>query len=160
MSHAVQWLNTARRVLAHVRAYLDIGQYGERRDSEQACLRTCRHGSSCSPLWGPIYYYCPLKLLFLHLSRTSDSFFCPTKSIFFHFCRMNAPFRPFLFSPQRILWFSCLSWGLILFSPQLTLHFWFLVGKFHFLNYTPHTIELHSIAIPRSKELDNSQFIM
>jgi len=38
MSHAGQWLNTARRVLAHVRAYLDSGQYGERRDSEQACL--------------------------------------------------------------------------------------------------------------------------
>ena len=37
-SHAGQWLNTARRVLAHVRAYLDSGQYGERRDSEQACL--------------------------------------------------------------------------------------------------------------------------
>ena len=34
MSHAGQWLNTARRVLAHVRAYLDSGQYGERRDSE------------------------------------------------------------------------------------------------------------------------------
>ena len=45
MSHAGQCLNTARRVLAHVRAYLDSGQYGERRDSEQACLRTCRHGS-------------------------------------------------------------------------------------------------------------------
>ena len=38
MSHAGQWLNTARRVLAHVRAYLDSRQYGERRDSEQACL--------------------------------------------------------------------------------------------------------------------------
>ena len=45
LSHAGQWLNTARRVLAHVRAYLDSGQYGECRDSEQACLRTCRHGS-------------------------------------------------------------------------------------------------------------------
>ena len=38
MSHAGQWLNIARRVLAHVRAYLDSGQYGERRFSEQACL--------------------------------------------------------------------------------------------------------------------------
>ena len=45
MSHAGHWLNTARRELAHVRAYLDSGQYGECRDSEQACLRTCRHGS-------------------------------------------------------------------------------------------------------------------
>jgi len=36
MSHAGQWLNTARRVLAHVRAYLDAGQYGECRDNEQA----------------------------------------------------------------------------------------------------------------------------
>ena len=34
MSHAVHCLNTARRVLAHVRANLDSGQYGERRDSE------------------------------------------------------------------------------------------------------------------------------
>ena len=46
MSHAGQCQNTARRVLAHVRAYLDIGQHGECRDSEQACLRTCRHGST------------------------------------------------------------------------------------------------------------------
>ena len=46
MSHAGQWLNTARRVLAHVRAYLDSGQYGERRDNEQACLRVCRHGDT------------------------------------------------------------------------------------------------------------------
>ena len=46
LSHAVQWLNTARRVLAHVRACLDSGQYGECRDSEQACLRTCRYGST------------------------------------------------------------------------------------------------------------------
>ena len=45
MSHAGQCLNTARLVLAHVRAYLDTGQYGECRDSEQACLQTCRHGS-------------------------------------------------------------------------------------------------------------------
>ena len=36
MSHAGQCLNTARRVLAHVRAYLDSGQYGECRDNEQA----------------------------------------------------------------------------------------------------------------------------
>ena len=47
MSHAGQWLNTARRVLAHVRAYLDAGQYGECRDNEQAeCLRVCRHGDA------------------------------------------------------------------------------------------------------------------
>ena len=46
MSHAGQWLNTARRVLAHVRAYLESGQYGERRDNEQACLRVCQHGYS------------------------------------------------------------------------------------------------------------------
>ena len=39
MSHAGQWLNTARLVLAHVRAYLDSGQYGERRDNEQRKLR-------------------------------------------------------------------------------------------------------------------------
>ncbi len=45
MSHAGQWLNDARRVLAHVRAYLDSGQYGECRDSERACPRTCRHGA-------------------------------------------------------------------------------------------------------------------
>jgi len=38
MSHAGQWINTARRVRAHVRAYLDSGQYGESRDNEQACL--------------------------------------------------------------------------------------------------------------------------
>ena len=44
MSHAGQCLNTARRVLAHVRAYLDIGQYGERRDNEQAQACECRHG--------------------------------------------------------------------------------------------------------------------
>ena len=37
MSHAGQWVNTARRVLAHVRAYLDSGQYSERRDNEHAC---------------------------------------------------------------------------------------------------------------------------
>ena len=36
MSHAGQWLNIARRVLAHVRAYLDSGQSGDRRDNEQA----------------------------------------------------------------------------------------------------------------------------
>ena len=46
MSHAGQWLNTARRVLAHVRAYLDSGQYGERRDSEQAQACECRHGDT------------------------------------------------------------------------------------------------------------------
>ena len=50
MSHAGQWLNTARRVLAHVRAYLDSGQYGERRDNERrVALRVCRHGSCCLP---------------------------------------------------------------------------------------------------------------
>ena len=38
MSHAGRWLNIARRVLAHVRAYLDSGQYGECRDNEQAML--------------------------------------------------------------------------------------------------------------------------
>ena len=46
MSHAGQRLNTARRVLAHVRAYLDIGQYGERRDNEQAPACECRHGNT------------------------------------------------------------------------------------------------------------------
>ena len=46
MSHAGQWLNTARRVLAHVRAYLDSGQYGERRDNEQAQACECRHGDN------------------------------------------------------------------------------------------------------------------
>ena len=56
MSHAVQWLNTARRVLAHVRAYLDSGQYGERRDNEQACLRVCRHGEYCVNLKFGIYF--------------------------------------------------------------------------------------------------------
>ena len=44
LSHAGQCLNIARRVLAHVRAYLDARQYGECRDNEQACLRVCRHG--------------------------------------------------------------------------------------------------------------------
>ena len=46
MSHAGQWLNTARRVLAHVRAYLDSGQYGECRDNEQAQACECRHGNT------------------------------------------------------------------------------------------------------------------
>ena len=41
MSHAGQWLNTARRVLAHVRAYLDSGQYGERRDTERREALRC-----------------------------------------------------------------------------------------------------------------------
>ena len=41
MSHAGQWLNTARRVLAHVRAYLDSGQYGERRDTERHEVLRC-----------------------------------------------------------------------------------------------------------------------
>ena len=41
MSHAGQCLNTARRVLAHVRAYLDIGQYGERRDTERRVALRC-----------------------------------------------------------------------------------------------------------------------
>ena len=41
LSHAGQWLNTARRVLAHVRAYLDSGQYGECRDNEQATACEC-----------------------------------------------------------------------------------------------------------------------
>ena len=56
MSHAGQWLNTARRVLAHVRAYLDSGHYGERRDNEQACLRVCRHGEYCVNLKFGIYF--------------------------------------------------------------------------------------------------------
>ena len=56
MSHAGQWLNIARRVLAHVRAYLDSGQYGERRDNEQACLRVCRHGEYCVNLKFGIYF--------------------------------------------------------------------------------------------------------
>ena len=47
MSHAGQCLNNARWVLAHIRAYLDIGQYGEYRDNEQAeGLRVCRHGDT------------------------------------------------------------------------------------------------------------------
>ena len=46
MSHAGQWLNTARRVLAHVRAYLSNGQYGERRDNELAQVCEYRHGES------------------------------------------------------------------------------------------------------------------
>jgi len=37
----------ARRVLAHVRAFLDAGQYGECRETEQACLARFRHGSGC-----------------------------------------------------------------------------------------------------------------
>ena len=214
MSHAVQWLNTAHRVLAHVRAYLDSGQYGECRDSEQACLRTCRHGSSCSPLWVLIYYYCPLKLLFLHLSRTSDSFFCPTISTFLYFSRTSGSFFVllnqcfsisvgwthrfglFCFHPTEFCGFivfvgvssgfhpneSCCflvlvgvlpcfypneSCGFLVlvgvsscFHPNESCSFPVLVGKFHFLNYTPQTIELRSIAIPRSKEPDNSQFIM
>ena len=41
MSHAGQWLNTARRVLAHVRAYLDAGQYGECRDTERHEVLRC-----------------------------------------------------------------------------------------------------------------------
>lgn len=41
MSHAGQWLNTARRVLAHVRAYLDIGQYSECRDTERREALRC-----------------------------------------------------------------------------------------------------------------------
>lgn len=46
MSHAGKWLNTARRVLAQVRAYLDRGQYSECLDNEQAQACECRHGES------------------------------------------------------------------------------------------------------------------
>ena len=53
MSHAGQWLNTARRVLAHVRAYLYIGQYGERRDTERRealrCVGMARSSSKYYP---------------------------------------------------------------------------------------------------------------
>ena len=41
MSHAGQWLNSTRRVLAHVRVNLDNGQYNECRDTERREALRC-----------------------------------------------------------------------------------------------------------------------
>ena len=74
MSHAGQCLNTARRVLAHVRAYLDIGQYGERRDTERRVALRCvgmamSSSKYSSPIWTLLGHLGTSPLLLLYYNR-------------------------------------------------------------------------------------------
>ena len=74
MSHAGQCLNTPRRVLAHVRAYLDIGQYGERRDTERRAALRCvgmamSSSKYSSPVWALLGHLDTSPLLLLYYNR-------------------------------------------------------------------------------------------